>query len=146
MLRGPGAVSGAVSDGACLPLVSQPLLLQKEPAASCSLTVQTCPCLVCRLTSLQRLELWGSEVTDEGVGELQSLSALTALDLSLTHCHCPPLLIALRALSMIKCSLDVRSEVQEALWLDMGCVCGRMPTFPAQPVLCNRVRFPNAPF
>lgn len=74
----------------------------------------------CRLTNLRRLELWGSEVSDQGMRELEHLSGLTALDLSLTRCASPPLLPMLCHLSMIQCQLDVVGEDREALWMDMG--------------------------
>lgn len=74
----------------------------------------------CRLSGLQHLVLWGSEVGDQGMRELEHLSQLTVLDLSLTQCSSPPLLPTLRHLSMVHCQLDVVGEDREALWLDMG--------------------------
>ncbi len=73
-----------------------------------------------RLSSLRRLVLWGSEVSDHCMWDLECLSSLTALDLSLTRCAAPPVLPTLRHLSMIHCQLDVVGEDREALWLDMG--------------------------
>lgn len=52
--------------------------------------------------------------------ELEHLSGLTALDLSLTRCASPALLPMLCHLSMIHCQLDVVGKDREALWMDMG--------------------------
>ena len=73
-----------------------------------------------RLTGLQRLVLWGSELSDHCMWDLEKLTALTELDLSLSGCSSPPVLGTLRVLSMIHCQLDVVGEDRESAWLDRG--------------------------
>eukprot|EP00887_Chlorella_sp_A99_P001005 scaffold5.g1005.t1 len=81
--------------------------------------------VLARMTGLQRLVLWGSDVTDAGVAQLTTLNQLTSLDLSLTQAHAPPPLRSLRHITMIHCELDLQGEEAQERWLAHG------PVLPA---------------
>lgn len=78
----------------------------------------TCRALGARLPRLQRLVLAGTAVGEDGMRGLEDLQQLTALDVSLTAVHSPPVLTTLRQLSMAHCCLGVAEDsAQEAIWL-----------------------------
>ena len=78
----------------------------------------TCRALGARLPRLQRLVLAGTAVGEDGMRGLEDLQQLTALDVSLTAVHSPPVLTTLRQLSMAHCCLGAAEDsAQEAIWL-----------------------------
>ncbi|KAL4425767.1 hypothetical protein ABPG75_009783 [Micractinium tetrahymenae] len=80
-----------------------------------------CEAAGAHLPSLASLNLAGTAVGDVGMAHLEPLRSLTALDLSFTQVHCPPLVTSLHELSMNSCSLGIAHDsAQEAVWLQLG--------------------------